>query len=86
MAGIKVPAGTKILIAELDDVGKDHPLSHEILAPILASYTADSFDQAVDICRKINRLGGLGHTVSIFSEQTTPPENNCWRALGIRTG
>jgi len=69
MAGIKVPAGAKILIAELDDVGKDHPLSHEILAPILASYTAESFDHAVDICRKINKLGGLGHTVSIFSKK-----------------
>jgi acetaldehyde dehydrogenase / alcohol dehydrogenase len=70
MAGIEVPEGTKVLIAELDDVGKDHPLSHEILAPILASYTADSFDEAVEICKKINRLGGLGHTVSIFSSKT----------------
>jgi acetaldehyde dehydrogenase/alcohol dehydrogenase len=48
-------------------VGIDVPLSHEILAPILASYTARDMEEGVDLCRRINRHGGLGHTVSMFS-------------------
>jgi len=67
MAGIDVPPETTLLIAELDDVGLHSPLSHEILAPILASYTAEDLEHAVDLCRRINRHGGLGHTASIFS-------------------
>ncbi|MBC8426688.1 aldehyde dehydrogenase family protein [bacterium] len=67
MAGIDVPTDTTLLIAELDDVGLHSPLSHEILAPILASYTAVDLEHAVDLCRRINRHGGLGHTASIFS-------------------
>jgi acetaldehyde dehydrogenase / alcohol dehydrogenase len=67
MAGIDVPAATTLLIAEQDDVGLDSPLSHEILAPILASYTVDEFEAGIEMCRRINHHGGLGHTVSIFS-------------------
>ncbi|MBU0740839.1 aldehyde dehydrogenase family protein [bacterium] len=67
MAGIDVPPETTLLMAELDDVGLHSPLSHEILAPILASYTAADLEHAIDLCRRINRHGGLGHTASIFS-------------------
>ncbi len=67
MADIDVPPETTLLIAELDGVGIDVPLSHEILAPILASYTARDMDEGVEMCRRINRHGGLGHTVSMFS-------------------
>lgn len=67
MAGIEVPPDTSILIAPLEEVGVQSPLSLEILAPILAFYVADTFDQAIELCRRINRYGGLGHTASIFS-------------------
>jgi acetaldehyde dehydrogenase/alcohol dehydrogenase len=67
MAGIKVPPDTSILIAPLEEVGIQSPLSLEILAPILAFYVADTFDHAIELCRRINRYGGLGHTASIFS-------------------
>jgi acetaldehyde dehydrogenase / alcohol dehydrogenase len=67
MAGLVVPDETSVLIAPLERVGPDEPLSMEILAPILAFYVADDFEQAIDLCRRINRLGGLGHTASIFS-------------------
>jgi acetaldehyde dehydrogenase / alcohol dehydrogenase len=69
MAGIKVPGRTKLLIAEMEkhQVGPDWPLSLEILAPILAFYEVDSFDEGIAQCRRINEHGGLGHTVSIFS-------------------
>ena len=67
MANIDVPSDTTLLIAKLDDVGLHSPLSLEILAPILGFYTAHTFQEAIELCRKINNHGGLGHTVSIFS-------------------
>ncbi|UCH94361.1 MAG: aldehyde dehydrogenase family protein [Candidatus Aminicenantes bacterium] len=67
MAGIDVPPDTTLLIAELEDVGIHSPLSLEILAPILAFYPVKDFEQGIDMCRKVNSHGGLGHTASIFS-------------------
>lgn len=67
MAGISVPADARLLIARLDGVGPEYPLSSEILAPILAFYAADDFDHAVKLCIDLNYYGGTGHTVSIFS-------------------
>ena len=40
MAGIKVPSSTRVLIAQLDGIGRDVPLSAEKLSPILAFYSA----------------------------------------------
>jgi acetaldehyde dehydrogenase/alcohol dehydrogenase len=67
MAGIDVPDDTMLLIAELTEVGLKSPLSLEILAPILAFYRADDIETAIELCRKININGGLGHTISMFS-------------------
>ncbi len=69
MAGISVPPETTLLIAELEkhQVGIQWPLSLEVLAPILAFYEVASFDEGIAMCRRINEHGGLGHTVSIFS-------------------
>ncbi len=67
MADIQVPDDTTLLIAELEDVGLQSPLSLEILAPILALYVAPNLETAIDLCRKINVHGGLGHTISMFS-------------------
>ncbi|MBT5528994.1 MAG: aldehyde dehydrogenase family protein [Cytophagia bacterium] len=70
LAGIDVPEDTSLLMAPMEkhEVGLDHPLSLEILAPILAFYEVDSFKDGIEMCKKINVLGGLGHTVSIFSK------------------
>jgi len=67
MAGINAPSDTSLLIAPLKGVGKEYPLSSEILAPILAFYVADNFDHAVNLCIDLNFHGGIGHTVSLFS-------------------
>jgi len=67
MAGIKVPPDTKILMARIEGVGKEYPLSGEILAPILAFYVRDDFNSAIKLCIDLNYLGGLGHTVSIYA-------------------
>jgi len=67
MAGFSVPEDTSVLIAPLEKVGMEAPLSFEILAPILAFYEVNNFEDGIERCRQINRYGGLGHTASIFS-------------------
>jgi len=67
LAQINCPEDTRLLIAPLDGIGDEYPLSSEILAPILAFYVADTFDEAVNICIDLNFHGGIGHTASLFS-------------------
>lgn len=69
LAGIDIPEGTRLLLAHMEpwQVGIDWPLSLEILAPILGFYEVGGFDEGIDLCKRINEHGGLGHTASIFS-------------------
>ncbi|MFH0902928.1 MAG: aldehyde dehydrogenase family protein [Pseudomonadota bacterium] len=66
-AGITVPDGTVLLIARQDGVGKEFPLSAEILAPILALYEENGFEEAIARCSEIARFGGVGHSAVIYS-------------------
>jgi acetaldehyde dehydrogenase/alcohol dehydrogenase len=67
MIGLKVQRHTKLLIAPLQGVGREHPLSVEKLFPVLAVYRAKSLDEALKVCVDVNHLGGLGHTAVVFS-------------------
>ncbi len=66
-AGIAVKPNTKLLIAEIHGVGREHPLSVEKLFPVLAVYRAKSVSEALKTCIDVNHAGGLGHTAVIFS-------------------
>ncbi len=68
MAGIKVPASTRVLIAQLDGIGRDVPLSAEKLSPILAFYSAPNLASSIDLCVRLLLHGGAGHTASIHSQ------------------
>ncbi|EOT38360.1 MULTISPECIES: bifunctional acetaldehyde-CoA/alcohol dehydrogenase [Enterococcus] len=68
LAGIKVPEGTKMLIAELDGVGADYPLSREKLSPVLAMMKAQSTEHGFELAQGMLELGGLGHTAVIHTE------------------
>jgi acetaldehyde dehydrogenase (acetylating) len=68
MAGIKVPAETRVLIARLEHVGREHPLSGEKLSPILAFYSAKDLAAGIELCVRLLTFGGLGHTCSIHSQ------------------
>ncbi len=65
--GLSVKPKTKLLIAPIQGVGRDHPLSVEKLFPVLAVYRAKSVDEALKVCVDVNHAGGLGHTAVIFS-------------------
>ncbi len=67
MAGIQIPPDTSVLVAKLDEVSNQHPLSAEILAPILAFYVEETFESAIARCMEITRFGGIGHTAVIYS-------------------
>jgi len=67
IAGISVPQGTKLLLAPLKGVGRDYPLSGEVLAPILAYYEAPDWRAAVNTCLSLNYMGGTGHTAVIYA-------------------
>ena len=67
-AGITVPASTSVLIAELAGVGRDYPLSVEKLCPVLAYYVVADWREGCERCMQILRYGGMGHTMSIHSQ------------------
>jgi acetaldehyde dehydrogenase (acetylating) len=67
-AGITVPEGTRALIAPLDGVGRDFPLSIEKLCPVLSWYVVKDWRDGCERCIQILRYGGMGHTMSIHSQ------------------
>src|SRR5271166_4994515 len=67
MVGLAVKPGTKLLMAPIQGVGREYPLSVEKLFPLLAVYRAKSVDEALKVCIDVNHAGGLGHTAVIFS-------------------
>ncbi len=66
MAGVTVPANTKILIGEVTSVDISEPFAHEKLSPVLALYKAKDFATAVDMADQLVKDGGYGHTASIY--------------------
>jgi len=66
--GISVPAETRVLLAPLDGVGRDYPLSIEKLCPVLSFYVVRDWREGCERCKQILRYGGLGHTMSIHSQ------------------
>ncbi|MBO7237772.1 MAG: bifunctional acetaldehyde-CoA/alcohol dehydrogenase, partial [Elusimicrobiaceae bacterium] len=70
MAGIKVPADTKILIAQAKEVSDAEPFACEKLSPVLAFYRAKDFTHAVQIAKDLIYYGGAGHTSVLYTDET----------------
>ena len=66
--GITIPSGTRALIAPLKGVGRDYPLSIEKLCPVLSWYVVKDWREGCERCIQILRYGGMGHTMSIHSQ------------------
>ena len=66
--GVTVPPNTRALIAELNGVGRDYPLSIEKLCPVLSYYVVKDWREGCERCKAILRYGGMGHTMSIHSQ------------------
>ena len=71
LAGIQVPANTKILIGEVDSVELSEPFAHEKLSPVLAMYRADTFSEAISKAQRLLEDGGYGHTAAVYLSTRT---------------
>jgi acetaldehyde dehydrogenase (acetylating) len=67
MAGIRLPPGTRCMVAEVGGVGRDYPLSMEKLSPILAFYVEDGLERGAARCFEVLSYGGMGHTAGIHT-------------------
>jgi acetaldehyde dehydrogenase (acetylating) len=65
MAGIRVPEGTRAIVAHSGGVGMDHPISMEKLSPLLGFFTVRDWREGCERCIEILQFGGLGHTLSL---------------------
>ncbi|AWH87111.1 bifunctional acetaldehyde-CoA/alcohol dehydrogenase [Limnobaculum parvum] len=74
MAGLTVPATTKVLIGEVTHVDETEPFAHEKLSPMLAMYRAKNFEDAVEKAEKLVAMGGIGHTSGLYTDQDNQGE------------
>jgi acetaldehyde dehydrogenase (acetylating) len=68
LAGITIPEGTRVIIGEETEIGKDVPFSMEKLSPVFAMYTARDRNHAKELCLSLLYLGGRGHSLSLHTE------------------
>ena len=68
MASIAVPDSAKILVAELQSVGSDEPLSREKLTTVLGWYEADGWEAGCDLCVALIMFGGRGHSLFLHTQ------------------
>jgi sulfoacetaldehyde dehydrogenase len=66
-AGFHLPAGKSFIIVEEDQIGKAHRFSSEKLAPVLAIFKYDEFDQLLRMVADVFEVGGKGHSLGIAS-------------------
>jgi acetaldehyde dehydrogenase (acetylating) len=67
LAGITVPRHARVLVADLDGVGKDYPLSREKLTTVLGFYTEADWHAGCERCIQLLRFGGDGHSLVIHA-------------------
>ena len=66
-AGFEVPEDSKFIIVKQREIGPEHLFSSEKLTTIMAIYSFETFDQALEMVRGIYDVCGKGHSCGIFS-------------------
>lgn len=66
-AGFAVPRETTLLLAYQGGVGKEWPLSIEILAPVLSLHVVDGWKEGCAVSMKTLHFDGLGHTCAVWA-------------------
>ncbi len=66
-SGINVPEDTQLLVAPLDGVGPEYPLSAEKLSPVLGFYEVENQEEGIQTSVDLVEFGGLGHSAAIHS-------------------
>lgn len=67
MAGFAVPKHTTLLLAWQGGVGREWPLSIEILAPVLSLHLVDGWQEGCKTSIAMLEADGLGHTLGIHA-------------------
>jgi acetaldehyde dehydrogenase (acetylating) len=67
MAGIRVPAHARILVAKLNKVGREEPLSREKMTTVLGWYEVNGWEDGCDHCIQMINFGGRGHSLIIHA-------------------
>ena len=67
LAGFSIPEDTRVLIGEVEKIGKDEPFAFEKLSPILAMYRAKDYEDAVEKAEQLVEFGGRGHTAVLYT-------------------
>ena len=67
MAGIRVPAHARILVADLIKVGREEPLSREKMTTVLGFYEANGWEAGCERCIEMINFGGRGHSLIIHA-------------------
>lgn len=68
LAGVDVPAGTKIILLKARGVGRKDVLCKEKMCPVMIAIPYNTFEEAVSIARKNLSYEGKGHTAAIHSD------------------
>ena len=70
MAGLDVPATTRVLVGEQgrNNVGKKYPFSWEKLSPLLGFYRVSDAHDACELCMELLHFEGAGHTLAIHTQ------------------
>ena len=68
LAGFSVPGEAKVLIGEVESVELEEPFSHEKLSPILGMYRVKTFVESLQKAERLVKLGGYGHTSSLYTD------------------
>jgi succinate-semialdehyde dehydrogenase len=67
LAGVEIPAGTRVIILKPEKYGDGDYLSREKMCPVMTTYEYDSWEQAVDIACANLMVEGAGHSVDVQS-------------------
>jgi len=68
-ADIQVPYETRILIADIQEIGENESFSKEKLSPVLGFLKAHDFNQALEFAKDLVEFGGRGHTAVLYTDQ-----------------
>ncbi|SKA72201.1 acetaldehyde dehydrogenase (acetylating) [Desulfobaculum bizertense] len=68
LAGISVPANTRLLVSDEKGVGKKFPFSKEKLTGLLGFYVVEDWKEACELCHALLKNCGIGHSLAIHSK------------------
>jgi len=74
LADIEVPEGTRVLMAEEDGAGLDHPFAGEKLSPVSGVQKAKDLDDAIDKMMACLEYQGKGHSCGIHTNDDADVE------------